>query len=186
MNLIEKLKNVFKSKSDDNEDLTDVFADSVGPDDIVGTTKSHLVGLHNRIENLNKTNELLIKENKTLKENNNKLLEKINKLELELEKSKYSNNNFVYESKPVFMELPKQEPIRPNKPKRNRNNRRRSYKGKSLSNKNTNEEIYANEVNLIRDEDIPKSGSGEKVEFKNGNPVRRRRRRKKVEEIQKK
>ena len=185
MNLIEKLKNVFKSKIDNNEELTDEFADSVGPDDIVGTTKSHLVGLHNRIENLNKANGLLIKENKALKENNDKLLEKINKLELELEKSKYSNNNFVYESKPVFMELPKQEPIRPNKPKRNRNNRRRSYKGKSSSNKNTNEEIYANEVNLIRDEDIPKSGSGEKVEFKNGNPVRRRRRRKKVEEIQK-
>ena len=184
MNLIEKLKNVFKSKIDNNEELTDEFADSVGPDDIVGTTKSHLVGLHNRIENLNKANELLIKENTALKENNDKLLEKINKLELELEKIKNSNNNFVYESKPVFMELPKQEPIRPNKPKRNRNNRRRS-KGKSSSNKNTNEEVYANEVNLIRDEDIPKSGSGEKVEFKNGTPIRRRRRRKKVEEIQK-
>lgn len=182
MNLIEKIKNVFKSKSDNNEDLTDVFDDSVDPDDIVGTTKSHLVGLHNRIENLNKANELLIKENKTLKENNDKLLEKINNLELELKKAKYSNNNFVYESKPVFMELPKQEPIRPNKPKRNRNNRRRSYKGKSSSN-NINEEVYTNEVNLIKDEDIPKSGSGEKVEFKNGTPIRRRRRRKKVGEI---
>jgi len=183
MNLIEKLKNVFKSKNDNNEELTDEFADNVDPDDIVGTTKSHLVGLHNRIENLNKANGLLIEENKSLKENNDKLLEKINKLELELTKIKYSNNNFVYESKPVFMELPKQEPIRPNKPKRNRNNRRRSYKGKSSSNKNITEEIYANEVSLIRDEDIPKSGSGEKVEFKNGKPVRRRRRRKKVEEI---
>ena len=184
MNLIEKLKNVFKPKIDNNEELTDKFDNSIGPDDIVGTTKSHLVGLHNRIENLNKANGLLIEENKALKENNDKLLEKINKLELELEKIKYSNNNFVYESKPVLMELPKQEPIRPNKPKRNRNNRRRSYKRKS-SNKNIIEEIYANEVNMIRDEDIPKSGSGEKVEFKNGNPVRRRRRRKKVEKIQK-
>ena len=173
MNLIEKLKNVFKSKIDNNEELTDEFADSVGSDDIVGTTKSHLVGLHKRIETLNEANEILMEENKALKENNNKLLEKINNLELDLEKAKYSSNNFIYESKPVLMELPKQEPIRSNKPKKNRNNKRRTYKCKS-SNKNNSEKIHVNKVNLIRDEDIPKFGSGEKVEFKNGNLIRRR------------
>ena len=167
MNLIDKIKNFFKSNDDEcgNNDA-----------EIVGTTRGHLIDLKNRIDNLNKANGILIEENKSLKNEISELKDKIR--DLEIEKEKYKNNNFYYETKPIFMnDMPKQEPIRANRPKRNRNNHKKYYK-KTDENKpkdKDKKEKCVGEVSRITNKDIPKPGSGDKVLFKNGEPIRRRR-----------
>ena len=121
------------------------------------------------IDTLTKKVIELEKENKdqkmaihTLNEECKRLLDKVDALKKEKMEWSYTSITTDY--------LPKQEPIRSNKPKRNRNNHRRYYK-------KDDDRPYVGEVSLIKDTDIPKPGSGDKVEFKNGNPVKRKRKR---------
>lgn len=172
MSLFRKIKNFFKSNNTNDEVYPEII-----DNEIVGTTRGHLIDLKNRIDNLNKANGILMNENKSLKEANDKLKDKIRDLEIKLEKNTggFCWTSKVYETigdnNDTDNDLPKQEPIRCSKPKRNRNNRRRNYK--KLSSKK--DEKILNEFSLIKDKDVPKPGSHDKVEFKNGEPIRRRR-----------
>ena len=176
MSIIDRIKNIFSisNNKDYNNDLTLI-------------NKKDLIEYKERINRLNDANGYAEKEIKRLKEENDKLKQDISSMTKRINslkntivrlQSDIDNTNkpitstageFTYWTKKEY--LPKQEPIRSSKPKRNRNNRKRYYKKSS----DKKEEKHANEVTLIDNKYIPKPGSGDKVEFKNGEPVRRKR-----------
>ena len=176
MTIIERIKEFFNRRKEYNNDLTLI-------------NKKDLIDYKERINRLNDANGYAEKEIKRLKEENDKLKQDISSMTKRINslkntivrlQSDIDNTNkpitstageFTYWSKKEY--LPKQEPIRSSKPKRNRNNHKRYYKKSS----DKKEEKYANEVTLINNKYIPKPGSGDKVEFKNGEPVKRKRKR---------
>ena len=176
MTIIERIKEFFNRRKEYNNDLTLI-------------NKKDLIDYKERINRLNDANGYAEKEIKRLKEENDKLKQDISSMTKRINslkntivrlQSDIDNANkpitstageFTYWSKEEY--CPKQEPIRSSKPKRNRNNHKRYYKKSS----DKKEEKYANEVTLINNKYIPKPGSGDKVEFKNGEPVKRKRKR---------
>ena len=179
MSIIDRIKNIFSisNNKDYNNDLTLI-------------NKKDLIDYKERINRLNDANGYAEKEIKRLKEENDKLKQDISSMTKRINslkntivrlQSDIDNANkpitstageFTYWSKEEKY-CPKQEPIRSSKPKRNRNNHKRYYKKSS----DKKEEKYANEVTLINNKYIPKPGSGDKVEFKNGEPIKRKRKR---------
>ncbi|MBQ8132406.1 MAG: hypothetical protein IJ193_07945 [Bacilli bacterium] len=155
MGLIEKFKSFI-------DDIKKACTTNNNMDDYTLVHKKEITERYQRFNRLNECNKILNDENKKLKETIAELQNKIDDLNKKLDQMETSGGIFTTIT---TYDLPKQEPIRSNKPKKNRNNKHRRYK--SSSNK---------EIKLINDKDIPKPGSGDKVEFKNGNPIIKRKR----------
>jgi len=130
---------------------------------------------NNEVENIINYTKELKDENKKLKDTITELQNKINELNKKIDSLETSGFTYYTESK---YDLPNKEPIRPNKPKKNKNNTRRNYKKSSLSiNKEKEDKKYINEISLIKNNDIPKPGSHDKIEFKNDELIKRKRNR---------
>ena len=153
MGLIEKFKSFI-------DDIKKAYNNNTNMDDYTLVHKKEITERYQRFNRLNECNKILNDENKKLKETIAELQNKIDDLNKKLDQIETTSGTFTTIT---TYDLPKQEPIRPNKPKKNRNNRHRRYKSSSHK-------------DYIQDKDIPKPGSGDKVEFKNGNPIIKRKR----------
>ena len=151
MKLINELKRIF-AKNTTNEEK----------DELIVEYEKEIARLKEAVND----NSKLKTENANLKKEVSSLSKKINDLKSTIVQLQSENTNknagmFTYYSKTEY--LPKQEPIRSAKPKKNRNKNKKYYR---MNDDKKRTKISNNNSMFIKSEDIPKPGSHDKVEFK--------------------
>ena len=152
MKLIDELKRIFAKNTTSKE-----------KDELIAEYEKEIARLNDIVND----NSKLKTENANLKKEVSSLSKKINDLkstivQLQSENTTKNTGTFTYYSKSEY--LPKQEPIRSTKPKKNRNKNKKYYR---TNDDKRRSKISNNNSMFIKPEDIPKPGSHDKVEFKN-------------------